>query len=118
MTNYTCSICGSVEEKEHRSLDAPDKNFCFTCWFWRPKIKAAKNNDQYAVRVDGVHYYIHPDSKGGNRAFSGFGGSRFDIRFHDGRLVTTHNLWCQGDIPERFRDVLPDNAIFIQETSE
>jgi len=44
--------------------------------------------------------------------FLGCAGRRFWIRFFDGRTITTNNLWCQGEIPEEFREELPDNAEF------
>lgn len=40
----------------------------------------------------------------------GFGGSRWLIRFHDGRIVTTDSLWHLGGIPTEWREQLPDNA--------
>jgi hypothetical protein len=42
--------------------------------------------------------------------YRGFAGRRFVIRFHDGRIVETTNLWSNGIIPEHFRDRLLDNA--------
>lgn len=45
----------------------------------------------------------------------GHGGSLFRIRMHDGTLIDSRNLWCQGPIPERFRDRLYDNAEFLPE---
>jgi hypothetical protein len=47
----------------------------------------------------------------------GFGGHEFHIRFTDGREeaeVETSNLWCQGNIPEHFSKLLPNNAEFVR----
>lgn len=63
------------------------------------------------VRVRGEHYTICIEDIG--HAKRGFNGDRFNIKFSDGRLATTTNLWSQGTIPERFRERLPDNAKFI-----
>ena len=87
---------------------------CFTCWFWREKLQYADIPN--SVRVDNVHYYLYPDiPKGEDLWFAGHGGRRFKIKFHDGREVTTHNLWCQGGIPAHFRDRLPNNAEFVED---
>ena len=45
--------------------------------------------------------------------FRGFGGAEHFFKFFDGRIVRTTNLWHQGDIPARFRLLLPDNATLI-----
>jgi hypothetical protein len=45
----------------------------------------------------------------------GFGGSEFRILPDDGReVIISHNVWCQGEVPKKFRKVLPDNAIFLE----
>jgi hypothetical protein len=85
---------------------------CFTCLFWTEKLEY--KNDPRIVRVDGTQYVIGDEDA--PRAFRGFGGARFNIDFHDGRKVTSTNLWCNGDIPEHFRAELPDNAVFNEET--
>ncbi|MFJ5103197.1 hypothetical protein [Streptomyces sp. NPDC088554] len=64
------------------------------------------------VVVDGQHYTIGPGNSGG------FGGRRFDIKFFDGRLVTTHDLWSQGTIPPKHRGRYPDNARFVPQETE
>lgn len=99
-----CATCDDVmiDKKSHPYL----KDNCFTCNFWAEKIEAV--NDPRSVRIDGGHYWIG-DEDPTNR-FRGFGGRRFNIKFHDGREVQTTNLWHQGQIPEHFRDILPDNA--------
>jgi len=109
-----CVECGQVfgthyyEPVKQRLLE---NNICHTCDFWRSKLEI--RNNPSSVRIKGTHYIIAPDNPNRN-AFRGFGGAEFNIRFNDGRLVTTHNLWCQGDIPKRFRERLPDNATFVE----
>lgn len=108
-----CKICGNIfstsfmEDMKSRLLE---KNICFNCNFWENKISI--KDDPRTVRINGVHYHID-DDKSHNTSFLGFGGDEFNIRFNDGRFVTTHNLWCQGDISKHFKDKLPDNAVFV-----
>jgi hypothetical protein len=83
------------------------RRLCFHCNYWR-KL-AALAVDPISVRVNGVHYQIGP----ANEPFPGFGGRRFKISFHDGRVVETCNLWHQGTIPGEWRSELPDNARMV-----
>lgn len=77
--------------------------------FWQQKLlDDAREPDRVAI-IDGTHYYIDDED---DSRFRGFDGAKFVIKFHDGREVTTTNLWCQGDIPDEFRDLFPNNADF------
>ena len=76
--------------------------------FWLQHIG---RHDDKTVIIDNKHYRIGEAST--PRAYSGFGGRKFDIEFNDGRKVTTHNLWHQGTIPPKWRDRLPNNAKFV-----
>lgn len=88
---------------------ADDIEFTVRHWVGLAKLK----DDPAVVRVDGVHYMCGDnDTPYGSR---GFGGHRFNILFHDGRRFVSTNLWCQGDIPEVFRGLMPDNARFVSE---
>lgn len=84
------------------------KQLCFSCDYWLRLV-----NHPHAVRVMGVHFvdggYL-PDAP---RSCLGFGGKLHVVEFKDGRRVTTNNLWHQGVIPKRFRDRMPDNAMFV-----
>lgn len=106
-----CIRCGSLFSTNYViKKELVNRNMCFTCYFWE-KYVGIKDSEK-VVRVNGSHYVItHDDPKA---YFKGFGGAEFKIKFHDGREVVTHNLWSQGEIPEHFRNYLPDNAVFIQ----
>ena len=66
--------------------------------------------DKGAVVIDGSCYHILPDDKS-DCGFLGYGGTEFKIQFSDGRVVVTHNLWNNGEIPEDRR--IQDNAKFL-----
>jgi len=96
-------------------IHAP-QGLCFGCGFWHEKIELARTAADRVVRVNGRHFMIGDEPQpGAYRNGLGHGGFRFVIRFTDGREVTSHNLWGQGEIPERFRDRLPDNARFVND---
>ena len=115
-----CRICGKtdnldrwVECNETKIME--NDNVCFHCAFWLDKIATTNEN---TVIVDGTRYTIGKEDQ--YLLFKGFGGREFNIVFFDGRKVVSHNLWCQGDKPERFRSYpeLQDNARFIQKIKE
>ncbi len=106
---YRCRECDRWAcVKEYRE-DALKDGHCFTCTFWLQKVDWENEKNPNAVRINGTHYLIAKDSS--NPGWGcGFGGTKFIIKFFDGREVETRNLWCQGNIPEKFKARLPDNA--------
>ena len=108
---FNCKICGKIEHAGYIK-DTKERlianSLCFDCDFWDGYIK--RKDEPSIVRVGGCHYCIADENA--DKYMRGFSGRRFDVKFFDGRDVTTTNLWCQGDIPERFRGQLADNAIF------
>lgn len=108
-------ICAECRQRYHTRWlpGALDPGYCFSCTHWRRRASEAAS--PRSVVVDHVAYWIEDDLPARTPGFRGFGGARFSIRFDDGRCVETRNLWCQGSIPERFHDRLPNNAILLQE---
>lgn len=74
--------------------------------FWAENAADRSN----AAVIGHEHYRIRPDLPVRDAGLAGYAGRTFCIRFHDGREVTTRNLWYQGMIPPAWRDRLPDNA--------
>jgi hypothetical protein len=126
-----CRICGEIMEETRDgfvSMHRPDDNGrsgwrtdptrCYSCGFWNSQLE--NDYGDRRVIVKGRHYLIAPDeldSRGRPRTglLVGFSGSKWLIRFHDGREVVTHNLWHQGEIPSAWREALPNNAEFVAE---
>lgn len=106
---YTCKACGKTYTKK-LSPKAYLEDNCFDCSFWLFKTEYPKDLVERRVIVDGEHFMVSVETGPG---FQGFGGRQFIIQFFDGRLIATNNLWSQGTIPELFREMLPDNAIFL-----
>lgn len=108
---YTCRECSQPGEERADAYGAMlrERKLCFDCnHFWQ---LFEKRDDPSVVRARGHHYMIGAK----NDPFPGFGGQRFVIKFFDGRVVETKNLWHQGDIPERWRERMPDNAEFVND---
>lgn len=110
----TCRCCGKTYIK-NLDRDVYLEGNCFDCSFWLFKTEFHEDLAERRVIIDGNHYMI---SEVVDTYPQGFGGKWFIIQFFDGRLISTNNLWGQGTIPDRFRKMLPDNAIFLPITAE
>src|SRR5215469_5247227 len=106
---YKCKICNGYEDaKRWNHMNLPEQGICFSCHFWSEH--AANAADPRSVRIGGAHFWLGKEDP--EIQFRGFGGRQFVIHFHDGRKVTTTNLWSQSEIPEVWQKVLPDNAVW------
>ena len=104
-----CIICGKEFDGKAYYGEYSDCccHECFTKKFWN-NIIAEK--DEHIV-VDGTCYAIATTPTNGSY---GFGGRRFKIKMLDtGDVIETNNLWYQGEVPEEYRDLLPNTAQFI-----
>lgn len=63
--------------------------------------------------VAGGKHYRHNGWRSGAADMRGFGGAAFTIFFNDGRIVHTNDLWFQGEIPPKYREQLPDDAVLV-----
>ena len=114
-TEIKCKICGNEYRVDRyakcdiRSI-MEKENVCFQCAYWLEKIMLTDKN---TAIINGIRYTIEKENQIGQ--FRGFGGREFNIEFFDGRKVTTHNLWCQGKIPETFLNYqeMQNNARFV-----
>jgi hypothetical protein len=127
-TGFTCVECGERHTRRWAPCMASElrgAKLCFNCHFWQEKVDWSNDPAERdrCVRVNGNHYHIGEEPTEEERRASGgvgigYGGTKIRIRFNDGRVVETRNLWHQGNIPERFKGRLPDNASFIQPEEE
>jgi len=114
MNTVKCKKCGEVDNLHYSKEVEEDlmrRELCFTCGFWDDIAQTKDYAD--SVRIDGTQYHIGREEYKYSNEFRGFGGRIFHIKFNDGREITTTNLWCNGTIPENFKDILQDNAIFM-----
>jgi hypothetical protein len=105
-----CKICGGIVDIGYREVGykLKRKNICFDCNFWEgiiedkdSKIRVFADHVAYRVGVENPNPYFE--------GFKGFGGRGFKItNLKTGEEIISHNLWCNGDIPELFWDRLPD----------
>lgn len=105
-----CEICGKNFENEVYCgrFKRCCSSECFDKKFWND---IEKEKDEH-IFIDGVCYSIANEPVLGN---FGFGGRKFKIKMlDDGRVIETNNLWCQGDVPEEYRLILPNTAEFVR----
>jgi len=73
-------------------------DLCFECSFWERRIEMPES-----IIIGGKFFIIEPEIE--------VTGSEMMIRLmKDGRVVSVENAWYMGEVPARFRDLLPDNA--------
>src|ERR1700733_11770015 len=67
--------------------------------------------------ANGEAYVIKPDKYYRGQIdtdMSGSYGHKYNVETNSG-VVTTHNLWHLGPVPEKFKEQLPDNARFVSD---
>lgn len=106
-----CVICDKEIEESCYSHKVICGDKCFYIDFWNDKVKI--KDDKQTVRIDGKHYHIGEENS--KSSFRGFGGDKCIIKFFDGREIVSTNLWHNGEIPDDFKVLLPDNAEFVKE---
>lgn len=111
-TEKKCKVCtnaintdGLYESLANRLLSV---GICHNCDTWMGEWQ--DRNDQNVARINGEHYRIGDE----NAKFKGMSGNIIAIKFNDGRVIQTDNLWHQGTIPKQFTAVLFNNAAFVE----
>lgn len=89
-----------------------EKKCCFSCAFWFDKIEKLKNNPRWLI-IDGQSYVFNPYNENNYSYFKGFGGRVMYAQKTDGTVLISNDVWHQGEIPEAFKQIIPDNAKFI-----
>lgn len=106
-----CEICGKTFDRRIYCGEYSDccSGECFRKKFWNNIVE---EKDEHIV-IDEVCYAIADSPVNG---FYGCGGRKFKIKMLDtGKIVETNNLWCQGDVPDEYKSLLPNTAEFVRE---
>lgn len=117
---FKCSCCGadtSADYTEPTAQRLKDQQMCFDCDYWQcfadDFVEEHRHRIGTAIIVNGKVY-----TDGGNKdvrtGMTGHGGRVFKIRMLDGsKEWSTNNLWAGGELPDRWRANIPDNAEFL-----
>ena len=100
-----CMMCGKEHDDARLALPLLH-GMCFSCSFW---YRILKGRRPYVV-IDGHCYRVAPEDRGG---FRGFGGFEYTIKFNDGNVVKTTNLWHRGKVDCEFMPFFPNTAEFV-----
>lgn len=105
---FYCSECGARDllswcEPYPNQLRAAD--LCFDCFFWLQRSRELKKRPWKYFVAKGCFYTIGDTYRG-----DGFGGARWTVSWPDGHVEDTRNLWHGGDVPQQWRERLPDTA--------
>lgn len=78
-------------------------------------LSSCSNDDQVNegwVRIDGESWVLKPMVENVPRGWNslGCGGRKMYINIEGKGIVTSNNCWCQGDVSDAFKDLMPDNA--------
>jgi hypothetical protein len=104
---YQKRLAINPEMKDDKEWEEKEKAFHTEFWVEKFEMK----DSPMVARIDGKHYIIgEEDSKG----MRGFDGRQFTIKFFDGTVIVTTNLWHQGEIPSEAEPWLPNNAEFTK----
>lgn len=125
MTNTeTCQVCGAAMPERPLCFGVCSRE-CFRRQYWE-RYAAMQNGvtpgGGVLVRAGGSHYVVgeepDPERLRRHRQRYGLGGALVVFHLWGGplapRLIVAHNVWVQGEIPEDFRDRLPDNATMLR----
>ena len=115
MAPITCRICGARESSPYGgSIGAlmARESVCFKCGFWLEVIDSVGSPGM--VVADGWVYSVNPEQTNvRDRRLLGFGGDFFEFHTTDGRCLISNNVGSRGQVPDRFRALLPDTAIRV-----
>lgn len=108
---HYCVDCGQRDllgwmDSVRAKLEAT--GLCHTCLHWAESRQALRAKSWKHFVAKGSFYTIGDTYEG-----QGFGGSRWHVTWPCGHVEDTKNLWHGGDVPERWRERLPDNAELV-----
>lgn len=103
-----CIICGKEIENSCYMNAILCSEKCFYKNYWNEIIK---EKEQHVI-INGVCYMIGNSLPFNCDDCAGYGGRTFYIKYFDGKIIKTNNLWLNGDVPKEYRDILKDEAEF------
>ena len=117
--NIMCGECGRpVWLAWCNNGELIEKKECFDCNIWLGVVRR-RGEPSSIIRADRDRRQacsIGPKTKPDR--WNGCYGDWFTVKFLDGRVVETCDLWIGGDVPERFWDRLPINATIVSGRSK
>lgn len=123
ISDKMCPKCGTttsvfLDPREYDKCDIRDimekKGWCFGCAFWENLYRKNKDNPNWVI-IKGDSWILTPRKEGDKSRIWGLGGTRMVAKKKDGTIIDGNNWWYQGKIPPEFRDLMPDNAEWVED---
>lgn len=91
-----------------------DRGWCYECSFWQNMYDKHKDDPGW-VRIDGESWVLKPMVENVPSGWNslGCGGRKMYINIEGKGIVTSNNCWCQGDVSDAFKDLMPDNGNYL-----
>lgn len=108
-------ICEGTESTTILMFDTrtvmEDRGWCYECSFWQNMYDKHKDDPGW-VRIDGESWVLKPMVENVPSGWNslGCGGRKMYINIEGKGIVVSNNCWCQGDVSDAFKDLMPDNA--------
>lgn len=111
---FGCAKCGKEAVNHYVgeiAMIMDEEGLCFECayWVWQHRLDYSGKR-KFAI-VDGYHYVLAPHTD--TNWLVGSCGQKYHFLFNNGEELVCDNVWHQGQVPEHFRDIMPDNATLI-----
>lgn len=117
-----CPKCGTsdvliLNPKEYSKCDIrsimEETGYCFYCAFWENLYQKNKDNPNWVII--GGYSWILSDIREQDKCspLLGLGGVRLIAKKDDGTILDGRDWWGQGEVPQHFKDYMPDNAEWI-----
>lgn len=117
-----CPKCGTsdvliLNQKEYSKCDIrsimEETGYCFYCAFWENLYQKNKDNPNWVII--GGYSWILSDIREQDKCspLLGLGGVRLIAKKDDGTILDGRDWWGQGEVPQHFKDQMPDNAEWI-----
>lgn len=111
-----CTSCGAegyeIDYRPETVEELARRGICLNCLHWLEVVEA---RSLHCV-IDGFAYRPKADDPDLRRRTGGWGlgggGTEHRIVLEDGTLLRCNNMWHRGEVPDLFRDRLPDDARF------
>ena len=121
-----CTLCnGDYDLEEYTpNLDIPklmaEHKICYECAFWLHRKRLDERAEGILpLVIDGSHYTVQVDKE-----YQSIIGKQDKFVYLHNLIITSSGriipvnlfaLWHQGTIPERFRDLFPNNAVRVED---
>ena len=114
-----CQKCGESYNLDNYSKKSGERwimeedNVCFSCAWWIKRAGMQNNSQSVITNIDNIFTAYWLGDEDASNHFRGCDGRLFTIKFANGKIVKTTNLWCNGEIPKYIEDMFTVNAEFI-----